>query len=118
VFGIRSADSASYAWVDIDNWIPTWELKVANTALDLDDAASGDGDLDEAVWAAEHGLRALPTHVELTEALMSAYWRRGDTQAANQVYTSHVAALEAAELDEVAPSTHALWGQLRDRQTA
>jgi DNA-binding SARP family transcriptional activator len=116
VFQTRSSHASSYAWVDLENLITTWELKIAEVALTLIDLA-GD-DLDEAVWAAERGLRAMPTHVELTEALMEALWQRGDTGAADRVYTSHVAALEAVALDGVAESTFTLWQQLRARETA
>jgi nucleoid-associated protein YgaU/DNA-binding SARP family transcriptional activator len=116
VFQTRTSHASSYAWVDLENLITTWELKIADAALTLIDLA-GD-DLDEAVWAAEQGLRAMPTHVELTESLMESLWQRGDTGAADRVYTSHVAALEAIALDGVAESTFTLWQQLRARETA
>lgn len=118
VFGTRSADRASYVWVDVENWMATWELKIADVALALSDAATESGDFDEAIWAAETGLRTLPTHVELTEALMTTYATRGDGAAAERVYTSHVAALEGNDFDDVAESTQQLCARLRARETA
>ena len=118
VFATRSAERASYVWVDMENWIATWELKIAEIALTLSESSVDAGDYDEAVWAAEAGLRALPSHVQLTEALMSAYASRGDTAAARRVYASHVASLEQLDLDDVAESTQRLSESIRARDTA
>jgi DNA-binding SARP family transcriptional activator len=118
VFDVRSADRHSYVWVDVENWMATWELKIADVALALADAATTVGDSAQAVWAAGTGLRALPTHVELTEALMTAYAAGGDGDAAQRVYKSHVAALEDLDYDDVAESTRQLCARLRARETA
>lgn len=34
VFTYRNADRASYAWVEVGNWISTWELKVTDAAAE------------------------------------------------------------------------------------
>jgi hypothetical protein len=47
VFSYRHADRASFAWVDIDNWLSRWELKVTNAAEDLAERLLALGDHDE-----------------------------------------------------------------------
>jgi DNA-binding SARP family transcriptional activator len=113
VFSYRAADRESYVWVDLEHWTAAWEVKVTDTALHLATLLLDADDIDGAVWAAERGLLAVPSHTELTEALMRAYWRRGDRPAAQQVYESHVAALETLDLDEVAETTSELWERIR-----
>ena len=101
VFTYRNADRASYAWVDVDNWISTWELKVTDAAEDLAERCLALGDLDGAVWAARRGLNASQTHSRLTKLLIQAYFAKGDARAAERVFESHQAALEKLELDDV-----------------
>ena len=113
VFNYRAADRESYVWVDLEHWTAAWEVKVTDAALHLAILLLDADDVDGAVWAAERGLLAVPSHTELTEALMRAYWRRGDRPAAQQVYESHVAALETLDLDEVADTTSELWERIR-----
>ncbi|MGK2886704.1 MAG: BTAD domain-containing putative transcriptional regulator [Rhodococcus sp. (in: high G+C Gram-positive bacteria)] len=43
----------------------------------------------------------VPANTELTEALMRAYLASGDRSSAEQVYDSHVNALDRLDLDEV-----------------
>ncbi|MGH9030548.1 MAG: BTAD domain-containing putative transcriptional regulator [Acidimicrobiia bacterium] len=105
VFTYRSLDRSSYVWVDIENWMTTWELKIAAAALKLSELALELGDNSTAVWAAERGLLALPTNSPLTEALMKAYRAAGDVDAAERVYERHVAALQELGLDDVAETT-------------
>ena len=100
VFTYRNVDRMSYVWVDIDNWISTWELKVTDTAeelaqryLDLDDSGS-------AVWAARRGLNTCQTHARLTQLLMQAHVAGGDRLAAERVLQSHRAVMEKLELDD------------------
>lgn len=111
VFTYRSLDRSSYVWVDIENWMTTWELKIAAAALKLSELALEVGDTTTAVWVAERGLLALPTNSPLTEALMKAYRAAGDAEAAERVYERHVAALQELGLDDVAETTI----DLRDR---
>lgn len=101
VFTYRNANRASYAWVDVDNWISTWELKVTDAAEDLAERCLALGDLDGAVWAARRGLNASQTHTRLTKLLIQAYFAKGDAKAAARVFESHQAALEKLELDDV-----------------
>ncbi len=78
VFTYRSLDRSSYVWIDLENWMTTWELKVAVAATRLNELALELGETETTVWAAERGLLALPTNSPLTEALMKAYRARGD----------------------------------------
>ncbi len=88
-------------WVDVENWISTWELNVTNVAEDLAQRCLAVDDLDGAVWAARRGLDASQTHSRLTKLLMQAHFAKGDVRAAERVLESHQAALEQLELDDV-----------------
>ncbi|MDP9442912.1 MAG: hypothetical protein M3P83_00600, partial [Actinomycetota bacterium] len=101
VFTYRNAERGSYVWVDVENWISSWELKVTETAEELAQRYLDSGDADGAVWAARRGLRASPTHSRLTKLLMQGYFAEGDIRAAERVFESHQAALERLELDDV-----------------
>lgn len=114
-FAYRNADRTSYVWVDLENWHTTWELKATDAALRLARLCLAAGEADGAVWAAERGLLASPTHTGLTEALMEAYAARGDRLAAERVYQNHVASLEKLDIDDVAETTSRLRETLRER---
>jgi DNA-binding SARP family transcriptional activator len=103
VFTYRSAERASYVWVDVGNWHSTWELKVTDAAEDLAQRCLDRGDLDGAVWATQRGLHAAKTHPRLTKLLIQAYVAKGDANAAAQVFEAHQAALHELDLDEVDP---------------
>lgn len=113
VFTYRSNDRDSYIWIDLENWLSSWELKVINAALELSEFALDLDDAETAVWAAEQGLRVSSLHSTLIEALMRALWRRGDSEAAERVYQSHAAALEDIDGDSVADSTIDLRDEIR-----
>ena len=101
VFTYRNAERGSFVWVDVENWISTWELKVTDTAEDLAQRCLDVEDVDGAVWAARRGLDASHTHTRLTKLLMQAYFAKGDIRAAERVFESHQSALEKLELDDV-----------------
>lgn len=90
----------SYVWVDVDNWISTWELRVTDTAEDLALRYLELGDPDNAVWAARRGLNTCQTHARLTQILAQAHLAGGDRMAAERVLHSHRAALDKLELDD------------------
>ena len=100
VFSYRHADRASFAWVDIDNWLSRWELKVTSTAEDLAERLLALGDREGAVWAAERGLLVAKTHERLVELLVQAHLANGDEVAAQRVIESHRATLERLDLDD------------------
>ncbi len=113
VFTYRNADRSSYAWVDIENWISTTELKVTDTAEDLAERYLEQDDVDGAIWAARRGLSASATHTRLTQLLMRAHFAAGDGKAAERVYESYVSALEQLELDEVDPELVEAYERMR-----
>ncbi|MEA2828482.1 MAG: hypothetical protein QOG43_2921 [Actinomycetota bacterium] len=100
VFTYRNVDRMSYVWVDVDNWISTWELRVTDAAEDLVQRYLDLGDPDNAVWAARRGLNTCQTHARLTQLLAQAHLAGGDRMAAERVLQSHRAALDKLELDD------------------
>lgn len=100
VFTYRNVDRMSYVWVDVDNWISTWELKVTDTAEDLVQRYLDLDDTDGAIWAARRGLQACPTHSRLTQLLARAYVAAGDRLASERVLRSYRAAMEKLELED------------------
>lgn len=113
VFDYPSTERDSYSWVDVENWISTWELKVTATAERAANLYLELGEPTEAVHIAERTLRSVPTHPGLTEILMRAHAANGDRLAVQRVYQAHVNALEQLDLDTVADSTAELYAQLR-----
>lgn len=99
VFTYRSVDRSGYRWIDLENWMTTWELKVVDTALQLSELALSVDDTDTAIWAAERGLLAMSTHTPLTEALVKAYRARGDDETADRIWERHLVTLEELGLD-------------------
>lgn len=113
VFDYPGTERDSYSWVDVENWISRWELKVAATAERAAELHLELGEPAEAAEIAERSLRAVPTHPGLTEILMRAHAANGDRLAVQRVYQAHVNALEQLDLDTVAESTAALYERLR-----
>jgi len=112
VFSYRNADRASFVWVDLEYWVADTEAKVVEVAWNLWQMCTEGGDNDGAIWAARQGLLASPANTELTDALIRAYLASGDRSSAEQVYESHVKALDQLDLDEVAPTTLRLWEEM------
>jgi nucleoid-associated protein YgaU/DNA-binding SARP family transcriptional activator len=113
VFEYPSTASDSYSWVDVENWVSTWELNVTTVAERTVDLCIDLGNPAAAAHVAERTLRAVPTHSGLTEALMRAHAANGDRLAVQRVYQAHVNALETLDLDSVADSTAELYERLR-----
>ncbi len=117
LFTYRNADRASFAWVDVENWVSIWELKVAAVAQRCADLLLDVGRFDEAVDVALHALGILPTHTGLTETLMRAHAANGDRLAIQRVYQEHVGALRALDYDDAEESTVELRNRLLDART-
>jgi DNA-binding SARP family transcriptional activator len=112
LFNYRKADGDSYAWVEVENWISTWELKVSAVAQRCTDLLLDQGRAAEAVDASLQALAIMPTHSGLTESLMRAHAANGDRTAVRRVYEEHLSALDALDLDEVDDSTRSLYQRL------
>lgn len=113
LFTYRAVDRASFAWVEVENWASTWELKVAAAAQRCADLLLDIGRAEEAADVALRILGIMPTHAGLTENLMRAHAANGDRTAVERVYRDHVNALHALDLDEVGEATTALLQDLR-----
>jgi len=101
VFTYGTVHRMAYVWVDLDNWMSTWELKVTDTAEELAQRYLDLGDPENAVWAARRGLSACQIHERLTQLLADAHITGGDRLAAERVLQSHRAAMEKLELDDI-----------------
>lgn len=102
VFTYGTVHRMAYVWVDLDNWMSTWELKVTDTAEELAQRYLDLGDPESAVWAARRGLSACQIHERLTSVLARAHTAGGDRLAAERVLQSYRAAMEKLELDDEA----------------
>jgi len=100
VFTYGTVHRMAYVWVDLDNWMSTWELKVTDTAEELAQRYLDLGDPESAVWAARRGLSACQIHERLTSLLARAHTAGGDRLAAERVLQSYRAAMEKLELDD------------------
>jgi nucleoid-associated protein YgaU/DNA-binding SARP family transcriptional activator len=118
VFSYRHADRASFAWVDIDNWLSRWELKVTNAAEDLAERLLALGDHDGAVWAAERGLLVAKTDERMVKLLVQAHLANGDEVAAQRVIGSHRATLESLDLDDADADLIDLYNEARHHGSA
>lgn len=113
IFEYPGTERDSYAWVAVENWISTWELKVTATAQRAAELCLDVGAPTDAADIGERMLRVVPTHPGLTEILMRAHAVNGDRTAMQRVYQAHVKALEQLDLDTVAESTATLYDRLR-----
>ena len=72
LFNYRNADRSSFSWVDLENWVSRWEMKVAAVAQRCADLLLDVGRTDEAIEVALHALSVVTTHTTLTETLNCA----------------------------------------------
>lgn len=112
VFTYRTAERGNYTWVDLENLVSTWELRVAAVAERCTDLHLELGRAADAADIANRALGIIPTHTGITEALMRAHAATGDRLAVQRVYQAHASALEHLDLDDVADSTTELYQQL------
>lgn len=112
LFNYRNSDRSSFSWVDLENWVSIWELKVAAVAQKCADLLLDLGRTEEAVEVALHALGIIPTHTALTETLMRAHAANGDRLAVQRVYEEHLGALETLDLDDAEDSTTELCERL------
>jgi DNA-binding SARP family transcriptional activator len=115
VFTYRDVDRASYTWVDLENLVSTWELRIAAVAERCADLYIDCGRPSDAAEVATRALTLIPTHTGITEALMRAHAANGDRLAIQRVFQAHASALEQLDLDDVAESTSELYASLSER---
>ena len=112
VFTYPSRAGSSFSWIDIENLLSQWELKVERVAHQCAEAFLTIGAPDEAAEAALHALNALPLNVLLTETLMRARAAANDIGAVATVYRAHVDGLARIHRADPEDSTRNLYRQL------
>lgn len=89
VFAYPARSTASFGWIDLENLVSHWELRIEDTAeecaLLLADADQG----RDAVEVLLRALEVLPLNVRLTEALMSVHAAAGDHDMVDLVFRAH-----------------------------
>lgn len=93
VFTYPSRAVSSFGWIDTENLLSQWEVKVQRTAQQCIEAYRTLGEPERATRVAVHALRALPLNATLTEELMRAHAQMGDLGAIETVYRSHAGGL-------------------------
>lgn len=112
VFTYPSKASTSYTWIDVENLVNQWEVRIAGVVQQCAVIYLDLGNPGAAIEVLNHVAGALPLHSGLTEMLMRAHARMGDQRAVRTTYASYVAALDDLDLD-VEPSIEALLNALR-----
>ncbi|MFP5375339.1 MAG: BTAD domain-containing putative transcriptional regulator [Acidimicrobiia bacterium] len=103
----------SFGWADSKHLITDIQLAVSKAASDLGKLAMAT-DPETAAWAAQQGLRLLPTQLELFDTWMTAAAEMGDAGALDQCVQAKVWAHEQLDPDGgVAPETMELYRRLK-----
>jgi len=112
VFTYPGRAVSSFGWIDTENLLSQWELKVERTALECIRAFTTIGDADQAAKVAVRALTALPLNTALTEALMYTHAHTGDLGAVETVYRAHADGL--ARIHDTSPddSTNVIYRDL------
>lgn len=112
VFSYPGRAGASFSWIDLENLVSQWEVKIQGVALQCIETYCSIGESNQAVEVAVHLLRALPLNTPLTEALMRAHSQSGDLSAVDTVYEAHVAGLATILKTDPDETTQELHRQL------
>jgi DNA-binding SARP family transcriptional activator/nucleoid-associated protein YgaU len=99
VFSYPSRARASFAWIDVENLVNRWEVRIAGVAQQCAETYI---DLGEPETAAEVLLSitaALPLHSGLAEALMWAHASAGNIHAVRSAYAAYIKGLDGLDLD-------------------
>lgn len=93
VFTYPSRAGSSFGWIDTENLLSQWEVKIQAVAQQCIETYLAIDSPEQAVVVANHVLLSLPMNTPLTEALMRAHAAAGDLKAVDTVYRAHVDAL-------------------------
>lgn len=93
VFTYPSRAGSSFGWIDTENLLSQWEVKIQAIAQQYIETSLAIDAPEQAIEIANHVLLALPLNTPLTEALMRAHAARGDLKAVDTVYQAHVGGL-------------------------
>ena len=89
VFTYPSRAGSSFGWIDTENLLSQWEVKVQAIAQQCIETYLAIDSPEQAIEVANHVLLALPMNTPLTEALMRAHAAAGDLKAVDTVYRAH-----------------------------
>jgi len=113
VFTYPGRAAPSFGWIDTENLLSQWEIRIEAVALQCADDFLANHAPERAVEVAHHALHALPLNTALTETLMRAHADAGDTRAIETVYRAHVDALARIHDTHPEESTRRLREDLR-----
>lgn len=99
VFTYPGRAAASYTWIDVENLVNRWEVRIAGVAQQCADLYLDLGRAEDAVEVINRLAPALPLHSALTETLMRAHAAVGDLRAVRTVYASYVNAMADLDLE-------------------
>lgn len=115
VFTYPSCTSDAYTWIDAENLVSQWEVRIAGVAQQCAETSLGIGKASDAGAVALRGLNAIPGHTGLTECLMRSHAATGDWHSVEAVYRAHVEALDRLHDSEPETSTVDLHRDLEAR---
>jgi DNA-binding SARP family transcriptional activator len=105
VFTYPSRAGSSYSWIDLENLVSQWEVRIATVTHRCVAHLLEAGRSDEAASVAREVLQALPLDTSLTEDLMTAHAASGDLGAVETVYRAHCELLQLLHHADPEPST-------------
>ncbi|QYG94398.1 LysM peptidoglycan-binding domain-containing protein [Iamia sp. SCSIO 61187] len=99
VFSYPSRARASFAWIDVENLVNRWEVRIAGVAQQCAETYIDLGEPETAAEVLHSIASALPLHSGLVEALMRAHAAAGNLQAVRSAYAAYIKGLDGLNLD-------------------
>src|SRR5690606_15192336 len=90
---------ASFAWIDVENLVNRWEVRIAGVAQQCAETYIDLGEPETAAEVLHSIASALPLHSGLVEALMRAHAAAGNLQAVRSAYAAYIKGLDGLNLD-------------------
>ncbi|QYG94323.1 hypothetical protein HC251_24865 (plasmid) [Iamia sp. SCSIO 61187] len=111
VFSYPSRARSSYTWIDVENLVNRWEVRIAGVAQQCAETYIDLGEPEAAADVLHSVTAALPLHSGLAEALMRAHAAAGNRQAVLSAYAAYIKGLDDLDLD-VEDSVQATFDEL------
>lgn len=111
VFSYPSRARSSYTWIDVENLVNRWEVRIAGVAQQCAETYIDLGEPETAAEVLHSIAAALPLHSGLAEALMRAHAAADNRQAVLSAYAAYIKGLDDLDLD-VEDSVHATFDLL------
>lgn len=93
IFAFPSRSTPSFGWIDLENLVSHWELRIEDVARDCALLLSDAGRTRDSVMVLLRVLEVLPLNVGLTEALMTVHATAGERHAVDAVFRAHAQGL-------------------------